>query len=124
MYQFIDGIPIYQQIADELKKRLISGRLRSGDKLPSVREIAEEFKVNTNTVQRVFMELEKSGLTYAERGVGTFIKEDPGMVDQLKQEEAGRILARFINEAKALGLGLDEVLADLRQDWKQGGDQS
>ncbi len=124
MYQFIDGIPIYQQIADELKKRLISGRLRSGDKLPSVREIAEEFKVNPNTVQRVFMELEKSGLTYAERGVGTFIKEDPGMVDQLRQEEAGRILARFITEAKALGLSLDEVLADLRQDWKQGGDHS
>lgn len=124
MYKFLDGIPIYAQIAGELKNRLISGELRPGDKLPSVREIAEEFSVNPNTVQRVFMELEKDGLTYAERGVGTFVKEDAAMVEHLRQQEAEKTRTRFINEARKLGLSLDEILRDLSEDWKQGGNRS
>lgn len=80
MYKFLDGIPIYIQIASELKNRIIGGQLKPGDKLPSVREIAEEFSVNPNTAQRVFIELDKDGITYIERGVGTFVKEDGNMV--------------------------------------------
>ena len=120
MYKFLDGVPIYQQISGEIKNRLISGQLKIGDKLPSVREIAEEFKVNPNTVQRVFMELEKEGLTYAERGIGTFIKEDPMMVEHLREKEAEKIRIRFINEAKKLGLSLEEILEDLQADWNGG----
>ena len=120
MFQFLDGLPIYQQIAGELKRRLICGQLVPGAKLPSVREIAEEFKVNPNTVQRVYMELEKEGLTYTERGVGTFLREDSFMVDRLKQEEAVKLRARFITEAKKLGLGLDEVIRDIKQEWIGG----
>lgn len=120
MYKFLDGVPIYQQISGEIKNRLISGQLKIGDKLPSVREIAEEFKVNPNTVQRVFMELEKEGLTYAERGIGTFIKKDPTMVKYLREKEAEKIRIRFINEAKKLGLSLEEILEDLQADWNGG----
>ena len=120
MYKFLDGAPIYQQISGEIKNRLISGQLKIGDKLPSVREIAEEFKVNPNTVQRVFMELEKEGLTYAERGIGTFIKKDPTMVKYLREKEAEKIRIRFINEAKKLGLSLEEILEDLQADWNGG----
>ena len=120
MYKFLDGVPIYQQISGEIKNRLISGQLKIGDKLPSVREIAEEFKVNPNTVQRVFMELEKEGLTYAERGIGTFIKKDPMMVKYLREKEAEKIRIRFINEAKKLGLSLEEILEDLQADWNGG----
>lgn len=120
MYKFLDGVPIYQQICGEIKNRLISSELKPGDKLPSVREIAEEFKVNPNTVQRVFMELEKEGLTYAERGVGTFVKKDPMMVDHLRKQEAEKIRYRFINDAKKLGLTLEEILKDLQADWNGG----
>jgi DNA-binding transcriptional regulator YhcF (GntR family) len=123
MYKFQDGIPIYTQISGELKNRVISGQIRPGDKLPSVREIAEEFSVNPNTVQRVFMELEKDGITYSERGVGTFVKEDGNMVSQLQQQEAQKIRSRFIAEAKKLGLSLDEILKDLAANWEQGGEQ-
>lgn len=122
MYKFQDGIPIYTQISNELKNRVISGQIRPGDKLPSVREIAEEFSVNPNTVQRVFMELEKDGFTYSERGVGTFLKEDGNMVAQLQQQEASKIRTRFISEAKKLGLSLDEILKDLVANWEQGGE--
>ena len=123
MYKFQDGIPIYTQISGELKNRVISGKIRPGDKLPSVREIAVEFSVNPNTVQRVFMELEKDGITYTERGVGTFLKEDGNMVAQLQQQEAEKIRTRFISEAKKLGLSLDEILKDLANHWEQGGTQ-
>ena len=122
MYKFQDGIPIYSQISGELKNRVISGQIRPGDKLPSVREIAEEFSVNPNTVQRVFMELEKDGFTYSERGVGTFLKEDGNMVAQLQQQEASKIRTRFISEAKKLGLSLEEILKDLAANWEQGGE--
>lgn len=122
MYKFQDGIPIYTQISGELKNRVISGQIRPGDKLPSVREIAEEFSVNPNTVQRVFMELEKDGFTYSERGVGTFLKEDGNMVAQLQQQEASKIRTRFISEAKKLGLSLEEILKDLAANWEQGGE--
>ena len=122
MYKFQDGIPIYSQISGELKNRVISGQIKPGDKLPSVREIAEEFSVNPNTVQRVFMELEKDGFTYSERGVGTFLKEDGNMVAQLQQQEASKIRTRFISEAKKLGLSLEEILKDLAANWEQGGE--
>lgn len=123
MYKFLDGIPIYIQIASELKNRIIGGQLKPGDKLPSVREIAEEFSVNPNTAQRVFIELDKDGITYIERGVGTFVKEDGNMVEQLLQQEAGKIRSRFIEEAKKLGLTLEEIIHDLTTHWEQGGEQ-
>lgn len=123
MYKFLDGIPIYIQIASELKNRIIGGQLKPGDKLPSVREIAEEFSVNPNTAQRVFIELDKDGITYIERGVGTFVKEDGNMVEQLLQQEAGKIRSRFIEEAKKLGLTLEEIIQDLTTHWEQGGEQ-
>ena len=78
MYKFVSGIPIYLQIVKEIKSEMISGRLKGGDKLPSVREIAAQYQVNPNTVQRVFLELDKQGLTYSERGIGTFVKDEPG----------------------------------------------
>ena len=123
MYKFLDGIPIYIQIASELKNRIIGRQLKPGDKLPSVREIAEEFSVNPNTAQRVFIELDKDGITYIERGVGTFVKEDGNMVEQLLQQEAGKIRSRFIEEAKKLGLTLEEIIQDLTTHWEQGGEQ-
>ena len=122
MYKFLDGIPIYIQIASELKNRIIGGQLKPGDKLPSVREIAEEFSVNPNTAQRVFIELDKDGITYIERGVGTFVKEDGNMVEQLLQQEAGKIRSRFIEEAKKLGLTLEEIILDLTTHWELGGE--
>lgn len=119
MYKFQDGLPIYTQISGELKNRVISGQIKPGDKLPSVREIAEEFSVNPNTVQRVFMELEKDGFTYSERGVGTFLKQDSTLVAQLQQLEASKIRTRFIHEAKKLGLSLDEILSELAANWNK-----
>ena len=59
MIKFNENTPIYLQIVERLKADIVAGKLKGGDKLPSVREIAESFRVNPNTVQRVYMELER-----------------------------------------------------------------
>lgn len=121
MYKFVDGIPIYLQIVKEIKGAMISGKLKGGDKLPSVREIAEQYQVNPNTVQRVFMELDKQGLTYSERGIGTFVKSEPGLLEDLKSEEAAKVIENFIEEIQKLGYSKNDMLKALDNAWPKGG---
>ncbi|KAF1083755.1 HTH-type transcriptional repressor YtrA [Sporotomaculum syntrophicum] len=123
MYKFVDGIPIYLQIVKEIKGAMISGKLKGGDKLPSVREIAEQYQVNPNTVQRVFMELDKQGLTYSERGIGTFVKREPGLLEDLKSEEAAKVIENFIEEIQKLGYSKNDMLKALDNAWPKGGEQ-
>lgn len=113
MIKFEQGKPIYLQIVDDIKGQILSGQLRQGEKLPSVRELAGNYAVNPNTISRVFMELEKEDLTYSERGVGTFVKEKKSMLQELRQEEVRELVASFVRGMKSLGFdheGLVEAL--------------
>lgn len=123
MYKFVNGIPIYLQIVKEIKGAMISGKIKGGDKLPSVREIAEQYQVNPNTVQRVFMELDKQGLTHSERGIGTFLKDEPGLLEVLKDEEAAKAIANFIEEMQKLGYSKKDMLKILNSTWHKEGEQ-
>lgn len=123
MFKFVNGIPIYLQIVKEIKGAMISGKLKGGDRLPSVREIAEQYQVNPNTVQRVFMELDKQGLTYSERGIGTFVKDEPGLLEVLKNEEAAKVIANFIGEMQKLGYSKKDMLSLLKSAWHKEGEQ-
>jgi DNA-binding transcriptional regulator YhcF (GntR family) len=123
VYKFVNGIPIYLQIVKEIKGAMISGKLKGGDRLPSVREIAEQYQVNPNTVQRVFMELDKQGLTYSERGIGTFVKDEPGLLEVLKNEEAARVVGSFIVEMQKLGYSKKDMLSLLNSAWQKEGEQ-
>ncbi len=123
MFKFVDGIPIYLQIVKEIKGSMISGKLKGGDKLPSVREIAEQYQVNPNTVQRVFMELDKQSLTYSERGIGTFVKMEPGLLEDLKNEEAAKVIQNFIEEIQKLGYSKNDMLKALDNAWLKRGEQ-
>ena len=67
-WEFQDHLPIYAQLMDTLKRRIVTGRYLPGEKLPSVRELAAEAGINPNTVQRAFSELEREGLIYTQRG--------------------------------------------------------
>lgn len=112
--KFNESTPIYIQIVEKIKADIVAGRLKGGDKLPSVREIAESFKVNPNTVQRVYMELEREGVAYPQRGIGTFIAEDEQLVVQLKSTQAQKYTKRYVMEMKGLGMGNDEVLENVK----------
>ena len=69
-WEFQDHLPIYAQLMDTLKRRIVTGRYLPGEKLPSVRELAAEAGINPNTVQRAFSELEREGLIYTQRATG------------------------------------------------------
>ena len=108
--EFDENIPIYLQIMNIIKRDIANQKIKIGEKLPSVREISSELRVNPNTVQRAYQELEREGITYTLRGTGTFIKEDLNMIDELKQEMAKDIIESFLSGMKELGFSQDEII--------------
>ncbi len=106
--------PIYAQIAREVKRMLARGELAPGGKLPSARALAEEARVNPNTVVHAYGELEREGITETRRGLGTFVREDVDVaaVRRALLEEAAR---GYVREVRALGLDLAEARAALEE---------
>lgn len=102
--------PIYLQIMNYIKRRVLSGELKKGDRLESVRELASKLKVNPNTIQRVYSELETEGIIYTQRGLGKYITEDVNILKKLEQESANEVLDTFIKSMKELGFTKTEVL--------------
>ena len=100
---FDPNIPIYLQIMDEFKKNIVSNAFTLGSKVKSVRDLAIEYGVNPNTVQRALSELEREGLLRSERTSGRYICEDEELVKKLKIEQATFIVDKFINDMKSLG---------------------
>ena len=82
--EFQNNYPIYLQIADDIKRRIVIGELHPGDKLPSNTDLAVAYTVNPNTVQRIYRQLEVEGITFTRRGVGTFLSEDPELAERLR----------------------------------------
>lgn len=110
MFKFNDSSPIYMQIIQKVKADIVSGRLKGGDKMPSVREFSESFNVNPNTVQRVFQELEREGITYSQRGIGTFIVEGDQLLKQIKNTQAQKYSERYMEDMRDLGMDKEEIL--------------
>lgn len=107
---FDDRLPIYMQIMDLIKKDIVTFKLNCGDKLPSVREMATNLKVNPNTLQRSYQELERLEIVYTQRGMGTFVSNDITMVNTLKLEMAQKIVDSFIIQMKSLGFSENEII--------------
>ncbi|HHV46541.1 MAG TPA: GntR family transcriptional regulator [Tissierellia bacterium] len=106
---FNDNLPIYMQIMNLIKSKMASGEISGGDKLPSVRELSKELKVNPNTIQRAYQELEREELVFTQRGMGTFATEDMEVIKSLKRKMARELVNRFFMEMKKLGFSIDEV---------------
>lgn len=104
---------------DLIKKRIGRGDLKSGDKLPSVREMAEELKVNPNTVQKAYQELEREGIIFTLRGMGSFITQDSEKILDLKKVMVREIIAKFLKDVRELNFSKDEILSLLDKYWKE-----
>ena len=102
---FDNNIPIYIQLLEYLKIYLISGTFKSGEKLPSVREFANTFKVNPNTMQKALAELESMKLIYTERTNGKYVTKDTKLIEKLKDEYAITLAQSYFNGMKRIGLG-------------------
>lgn len=116
---FTDNLPIYIQIMNLIKKRIIIGELKEGEKLPSVRELSTELKVNPNTIQRSYQELEREDLVFTQRGMGTFVVEDKETIKNLKKNVATDIVKSFINEMKSIGYSPEEIIALINEKAKE-----
>ena len=102
---FDNNIPIYIQLLEYMKIYLISGVFKEGEKLPSVRDFANTFKVNPNTMQKALAELESMKLIYTERTNGKYVTNDSKLIQKLKDEYAITLAKSYFNGMKRIGLG-------------------
>lgn len=90
------GVSIYLQIVNQIKYSIAVEALKPGDKLPSVRELATQLRVNPNTVAKAYAELENEGIVFTKRGEGTFVSDKKVSISQ---EEKEKIIAQMLNRA-------------------------
>ena len=112
-HEFDDRMPIYKQIILRFYRAFVRGEIRPGDRVPSIREMSALLKVNTNTMQRVYQEMEREVLINSKRGTGFFITEDTSMIDKTRRELALSSLDAFVESMKALGYKTEEILHEL-----------
>lgn len=113
-WEFQDHLPIYAQLMDTLKRRIITGRYLPGEKLPSVRELAAEAGINPNTVQRAFSELEREGLIYTQRATGKHVTENADEIKSARQALAKTQVAEFLSNMQSLGYSVGDVIVLLQ----------
>jgi len=118
--EFSSSLPIYIQIMNLIKTKVVSGEIDRGEKLPSVRELSKELKVNPNTIQRVYQELEREELVKTQRGMGTFVTEDSLIISHLKQSMAAAVIDRFFREMENLGFQPDEIKKMISERFMEG----
>ena len=104
-FTFDNNVPIYIQVLEYLKIYLISGVFKCGEKLPSVREFSNTFKVNPNTMQKALAELESMNLIYTERTNGKYVTTDTKLIEKLKDEYAITLARSYFQGMKKIGLG-------------------
>lgn len=109
-----DSRPIYVQIMDEVRRAMVVGTLETDDPLPSVRQLATELRVNPNTVQQAYRELEREGIVYVRRGQGTFVKNGADPTRERADLAAG-VAERAVRDAYRHGIGLDELIGQIRE---------
>lgn len=102
-WTFNEETPIYLQIVEQIKAQIATGRLKAGDKIPSVRELAVEAGVNPNTMQKALTELERMGLLYSARTSGRFVAEDKQRTDSVHNELVEQYMKTFTENMSKVG---------------------
>ena len=109
MKNFDSNIPIYLQVMDDIKKQIVTGKLKPNDKLSSVRELAQVYSVNPNTIQRTFQELEREDLVKSERTSGRYVCADENRIENLRYKMTEKVIRNFIIELKELGYEKEDI---------------
>lgn len=113
------GLPVYRQIIQQIEHAILSGRLAPGDRLPTIRALSVELKVNPNTIQKAYAELELRGIVSTQVGSGTFVADAP--IDSAEDELLSRIeerVGRFVKDMEELGIGRERMV-DLVRDFRE-----
>lgn len=109
-FNFNDSIPIYIQLIDKFKIAIATGYFKTGEKLPSVRELSTKMKVNPNTIQRALNELENDKLIFTKRTSGKFVSDDDSSVDTLRKKIAYEKIDAFTNSMNELMYDKADIL--------------
>jgi GntR family transcriptional regulator len=111
-----DPMPIYAQLERAIRAAIVTGKLKVGDRLPTVRQLAVDLRVNANTVAKVYVELERSGVVATQRGIGTFVRENPtppplaAATRRDRERELRPLVDRLLADASAIGIPFHEVV--------------
>jgi GntR family transcriptional regulator len=122
---FRSGLPIYTQIVNQVQAQVAGGILKQGDQLPTVRALAEELRVNFNTIARAYRILDEARIISTQQGRGTYITEipPPNVTERLRKEALEALTQRYISEAMRLEFSKAEVaemIKDQLQAWRAG----
>lgn len=109
MIDFDNSGPIYLQIVEDFKLKIVNGTLHPGEKLASGRDLALQIEVNPNTVARAYQELERQGITETRRGLGTFVVENDTLEKDLRDGMSMKIIQDFLDHMNAAGFTAEEI---------------
>jgi GntR family transcriptional regulator len=117
-----DSTPIYAQIERALRAAIATGRLKAGDQLPTVRQLAVDLQINANTVARVYADLERHGVLETRRGVGSFISASPEQArpPDEHQRRLTAFVTRVLADAAAAGLSAQDLVTGIQSHLKEG----
>ena len=115
---FDDRLPIYRQIILQFHRAFVRGDITPGARIPSIRELSALLQVNTNTIQRVYQEMERDNIISSKRGTGYYFTEDEKMNEKMRKDLTSDSVKRFVNEMCALGLKKEEILNELENHLK------
>jgi GntR family transcriptional regulator len=100
-----NGVPLYQQIVDQMRAKILSGELHPGEPLPSMRQLAADLMTSMITTKRAYQELEVAGLIQTRPGLGTYVRELPdGSAEEIKLNDVRQQLAKVLRHAERLGV--------------------
>ena len=106
-----NGVPIYRQIIQQIEYAILSGRMRPGDRLPTIRSLAVDLKTNPNTIAKAYGELEILGILETQVGSGTYISEKkPIIKDDSLSRKIREVMGRFVQEMRDLGVDKRELI--------------
>lgn len=111
--------PIYKQIASQLREQILSGQLKAGEPLPSIRVLAQNLKISVITTMKAYEELTAEGLVTATKGKGYFVNsQDEKMLAEQHMRQVEKSLTEAINSARIAGLDVEELCETLRTLWE------
>ena len=113
-YNFDNERPIYIQLVEKLRILIVSGYYSLGTRLPSVRELAQEIRINPNTVQKALSELENEKLIYTERTNGKYVTKDEKLILKVKNEIAKNIASKYLSDMNKIGINSKDSIKYLQ----------
>ncbi|MDD6490464.1 MAG: GntR family transcriptional regulator [Clostridia bacterium] len=114
--------PIYEQIIEQFENLIVTGILKSGDMIPSVRSLSKEIGTNPNTIQKAYNELERSDITYSVPGVGRYISNDAKDIIQKSMMKSDSELKNAVEKLKLSGMTVEEIIAKVKLYYGGGND--